>query len=112
VSIDRLLRQQAQIVRRTQDGPDDEYGDPTWQTTVVEVYCHVQPVSSDELDGLPDGRIRWRCWLPADTSIGASDRLVLAVGLEAEVFGPAREWTDPRTATVHHLEVDLAEVAP
>jgi hypothetical protein len=119
VSIQRLLRQHAQLVNRTQDGPPDIYGDPTWTEETIDLDpsnpsspggVHVQPVSSEELATLPDGRIRWRAWLPPTVTPRGTSRLVLASGLEAEIVGPPRTWTDPRTTRAHHIEVDLAEV--
>lgn len=121
MTIKRLLRQQAQLINRTQDGPADIYGDPTWTETIIDLNpidpaspggVHVQPLTSEELTEIPDGRIRWRAWLPLGVTPAATSRLVLATGLEGEIVGPPRLWVNPRTNTAHHQEVDLAEVSP
>lgn len=109
---DRLLFQAAVLTERTQTGPDDEYGTPTWETTEF-VFApsgpnggvHIQPVSSAEIADRPDGRFTHRAWwkgkLPTSTA-----KLTVATGQTWEVVGPPREWTNPRTGD-SYVEVDL-----
>jgi hypothetical protein len=110
MSLSGLMRQEVQSIRRSFDGASDVYGTATITETTVETVCHVQPVGTDELENRAAGQIDYRGFFPAATTIGHLDRIVLASGLEAEVVGPPREWTNPRTLTVSHLEVSLRNV--
>jgi hypothetical protein len=111
VSLARLLNQTALVINRSQTGPVDEYGTPTWTESEFVTSCHVQPISTEEMAARPADRVRYRAWFPADTAIGASDRIVLASGLEAEVVGSALAWFNPRNRVESHLVVELADVS-
>lgn len=110
MTVTALMRQEALVVRRTQTGPDDAYGTPTWEETTTAVLCHIQPGRSGEVADRPAGRVDYTGWFPPETNIGTSDRLVMATGLELEVAGPARQWTNPRTLDVAYLAVDLTHI--
>lgn len=107
MAVAQLLNQSAVIIHRAQTGEEDKYGTPTWTETETEVSCHVQPVSSDEVEDRPAGRFTHRGFLLPGTLIGHADQLFLETGQGWEVDGPAREWLNPRTGVVSHLEVDL-----
>lgn len=110
-TITRLLTSEAQIVTRARTGPPDDFGTPTWEETTATVRCHIQPAQSEEFQGPAVGEVTWVGWFPAGTSIGAADKVVMADSRELEVVGPARVWTNPRTAQESHIVVDLVEVS-
>lgn len=108
--LDRLLVQECQITRRKQTGAPDKYQTPTWQGDPTAAYCHVQPISSEELAQRPASRVTHRGWFKAETLLGPNDRVVLVSGQGWEVDGKPRIWWNPRTGRAGYLEVDLAEV--
>lgn len=111
MSVDRLMSQEAQIVTRSRTGPADTFGTPTWtESDPVAVRGAFQPGRSQEYTGPDTGRVHWTGYLPADTAIGPEDRIVMAIGVELEVVGPGRVWTNPRTGKASHMVIDLVEV--
>lgn len=93
----RLLTQEAVLTLRTQTGPDDEFGTPTWVETTQNVDVYVWPVDSSEIEARPSGRFTHRAAAVGITP-KAYDALTLATGQSWEVDGPAMTYTNPRTA--------------
>jgi hypothetical protein len=111
VSLERLLKLDAVIVRRSQTGTLDEYGTPTWEQSETPVRCQVLPRSGEEIEDRPAGKVTHRGFLPGDVTVGHQDRLVLSTGQGWEIDGPPLRWSNPRTGKVSHIEVDLVEVS-
>lgn len=86
-------------VRTRVQGPDDQYGQPTWTWTDVDVPgVAVAPAAGNEA-GLPyrqDVGIALTVYLPPETPITARSR-VLVRGDEFEVFGEPGDWRSPFT---------------
>ena len=104
-----LLSEKGVLVMRSQTGPEDDYGNPTWVTTETPVTCNVQPRDSTENYPMPKGT--WQGWFPPGTPVDQSDALWLDDGRRFEIDGPARPWVNPRTSQEHHVEVDLIRAA-
>lgn len=102
-----LIRSQCVIVHRSQNGPRDDFGQPTWLETETEALCAVFPVGSDEVADRPAGRFTHRAFLLPGTLVFSNDSLVMADGRSWEVDGPARMWQHPRTLENVYQEVDL-----
>lgn len=103
---------------RTQDGPPDEFGTPTWQISWTPILVAAMPRSSEEIaEAGGAGVTRWRAWyVPADGTdpaglvAGAGDTIALGDGREFEVDGPARDWLNPRTKVTDFVEADVERV--
>jgi hypothetical protein len=100
----RFLVERGRLAQRSQTGPPDIYGTPTWVTTYADVHCLMQPRSSEEL--LVEGMTKWAAFFPAGTEVGAVDGVLMDDGRWFEVHGPARPHLNPRTGLVSHVEAD------
>lgn len=107
----RLIRQECVIVHRSQTGPADEYGAPTWEESEADALIHVQPVDftnlNSELVDRPAGRLTHTGYLLAATEISHADKVILATGQTWEVDGPPRIWFHPLTGEAVYQVVDL-----
>lgn len=108
----RLLRSEATIIQRTQTGPDDDFGTPTWEETEIVMSpdnanggVHVQPAVSDEVEDRPAGRFTHRAWWLREPATSL-DRLILSTGQTWDIDGPPRVWVNPRNGR-SYTEVDL-----
>jgi len=113
--ISRHLLSPGTLGSRTQTGPVDDFGSPTWVETSTAINVAVFPRTAEEL--LPGGATTWRgFYVPADGSDPASlvadagDRIITGDGRSFEVDGPGRDWLNPRTKTTDFVEVDLEKV--
>jgi hypothetical protein len=102
-----LITQSCVVTARSQTGPPDTYGTPTWVEVEASDLVHVQPVSSDEVEDRPAGKLTHRGFFRPLSAVGHADRVTLASGQSWEVDGPARLWTNPRTLVDVYQEVDL-----
>jgi hypothetical protein len=104
---ERLMTQAASLAARTQDGPADEYGSPTWRTTLTAITPGVlfQPRTSEELAAVA-GLTQWQGFLPSGLVVDTADGVLMGDGRWFELSGPPRPHTNPRTGVVSHIEVD------
>ncbi len=107
---DHLINEEALVIRRVQTGIDDTYGSPTWVETETPTRVWTHPLSAEEIQDRPAGRLTHRGYLRAGTAVGNHDRIVKATGHGFEVDGPALEWRHPVTQKLSFLTVDLIEV--
>jgi hypothetical protein len=99
------------LLARSQTGPEDEGGTPTWETVAVPVRCNVQPRSGIELlTAASAGITTWVGFFPPDTVVDTADALVLDNGWSFELEGPPRPWPHPLTTEVWYSEVDLKRI--
>jgi hypothetical protein len=117
MSLLALLSQPGVIVARSQTGPEDVYGTPTWENVDVPVRCHVQPAPSganaehSELEEAASAGVSvWKGWFPAGTLLDPADAVLLDDGRKFEVVGPPRPWVNPSTGTEQFVEVSLKRV--
>lgn len=105
------LGQPTKVINRSQAGPEDSQGTPTWVDAdpVVESW-HVQPRTSDDLYARPASKATHRGFGPFDTVADHKSKLVWS-GRVFEVDGEPRVWVNPRTGSPHHCEVDLVRWA-
>lgn len=110
MTVDALLKIPCTLLARTQDGPLDEYGNPTWQAAEQPTVCELQQAGSSEaLDGAVQVA-RWRLFLPADAPARGWDGIRLADGTVLELAGDAWPVRNLLTDTVSHVEADVLRV--
>lgn len=106
-----LLGQTGTLIARSQTGPEDEYGQPTWVTLEVPVRYHAQPRSGQELIGAASaGLTTWVGWFEPDTPVDTADALLGDNGLAFEFDGPGRPWYHPVTTAQWYIEADLTRI--
>lgn len=108
MSLDGLLSQTAVITRRILDGNFDRYGNLTTIETTSVVACHLQQSQRSESGAVQQAR--WNLWVPADTVVGAADRVTVD-SIEYELDGPPWQAVHPRTGEVSHIEATLIEIS-
>lgn len=96
-------------------GDVDDEGRVTATTTDIPAVCHIQPYRlaatlREEVRGELVTVGRWRCWLPAGTTVGAADT-VTAQGSTRQVFGEPEQWSTPDGSSVRFVYVELRAVA-
>jgi hypothetical protein len=109
-AIDRLCRHPCTLLVRTQDGPPDLYGNPTWQEAQVQTVCELQQVGSrEELDGAVQ-ITTWRVWLPPGAPVRGWNALDVTAGPHVgryELEGDAAPVAPPTGDAVHHVEASV-----
>lgn len=108
----RLMTRGAVLTHREQNGPPDEYGNPTWTTTTTVVRCEIQQTSrTDATDRGPLFVEEWRAFLPPDVEIHEQDQLMPEdSGTKFEVLGPPWPARHPILRRVTHIEATLRRV--
>lgn len=107
MTLDRMLRQQVTIERRSA-GTTDAYGNQVATTSATKtLLAYLQPTATTEVlvdreTYLSDHLLV----LPPDTEIDGSDRVVHD-GRTYELVGPPMRRFNPRTRSEHHLECNL-----
>jgi hypothetical protein len=109
--VDQLINQSCVITSRSQDGPPDEFGTPSWTETTTTALIHVQPVASDEIEDRPAGRFTHRGWVLPTTTINHESKVTLETGQSWDVDGPPKLWTHPVSLDDWYQEVDLVGYA-
>lgn len=109
--IESLINQPCVITDRSQTGPPDAFGTPTWVEEDTDDLIHVQPVSSEEVEDRPAGKLTHRGFLRPTSVVRHTNKIGLVGGQSWEVDGPARIWTHPRTLENMYQEVDLVGYA-
>jgi hypothetical protein len=105
-----LLTLEATLLRRVQDGPPDEYGNPTWEATSEPVACELQQESATEANDAALQVTTWRAYLHPDAAdVRGWDGLQLE-GVTYELDGDAWTARNPRTGQISHLEARLRRV--
>lgn len=109
--IDRLLAQSVTIVARTQSGPNDEMGDPSWVETTTEAKGYLYQTSrSDQTAGQELGFQEFRLVLDAGAVADHASRVIID-GTTYEVYGDPWYALNPRTKEVSHLEATVRRTA-
>jgi hypothetical protein len=110
VTVDALLKIDCTLVARTQDGPPDEYGNPTWQEAEQPTRCELQQAGASESLGDAVQVARYRVFLPADAPARGWDVLRLADGTVLQIDGDAWPVRNLLTDTVSHVEAEVTRV--
>lgn len=111
-AIRRLLTTETEVVVRTRTGAEDDFGTKAWENQPpVTEHWHFQPAQSEEFQGPAVGEVEWVGWGPVDTVADSTAKLTTAAGLELEVVGPVRIWTNPRTALESYVTADFVEAS-
>jgi len=103
ISPEHLMTRTAVLLQREQDGPVDEYGNPTWTEVGVPVACELQQESAYEDEGGVLQLTTWRLYLPASAPSSGWDALQLGSELY-ELEGDAWLARNPRTQLDSHVE--------
>jgi hypothetical protein len=110
VTIDQLLRTDCTLLARTQDGPPDEYGNPTWVEAEQPTRCELQQAGASEELGDAVQVARWRLFLPADAPARGWDAIRLDDGTVLQLAGDAWPVRNLLTDTVSHVEAEVLRV--
>jgi len=122
VDLSRLLKQPIIVEHTTQDGPPDEMGDPTEQTTWTRFLGYVWQTSTNELTanqqiGIEQNKLAIE--RRASGQIDAGDRIIAGgqldnlgvlvpdVGEPFNVAGPPWPALNPRTQLVEYVQARL-----
>lgn len=106
-----LLNQPCQIIRRSQSGEADEYGNDVPSATVVETVCELQQQQRSEPAGDAElSDTRWLAVFPAGTDLRTGDSVAVD-GLAYELVGDPWHARNPRTHSVSHVEATLRRTA-
>lgn len=104
MSLTALLNRELTLVRRTDEGETDVYGNPAPTEELVPVVGELQQVRRDEPDD--NGELsdtNWLLILPAGTAVNTGDALVCD-GQLYEVVGDPWQARNPRTGVASHIE--------
>jgi hypothetical protein len=110
VSVAALMKIPCTLLTRTQDGPADEYGNPTWTAVERPTVCELQLASAVEAVGDTVQVARFRAFLPADAPARGWDGIRLDDGTVLELAGDAWPVRNLLTDTVSHVEADVVRV--
>jgi hypothetical protein len=110
VSVAALMKIPCTLLTRAQDGPADEYGNPTWQAQERPTFCELQQAGATEELGDAVQASRWRVFLPADAPVRGWDGIRLEDGTLLELAGDAWPVRNLLTDTVSHVEADALRI--
>lgn len=111
MSFQGLLNQELTIVHRSQTGPEDRDGTPTWVETRTTAYGYKESVKSREYTDERDTQVEKSLLiLPANVSIDKSDAIEMD-GITYQIDGKPERLYNPRTHSEHHVECYLQEVS-
>jgi hypothetical protein len=103
-TIDRLLHDDATLLRRSATGPADEYGNPTYEVVEEPTRCRLEQAGTrEELDGAVQVGT-WRIFLPLGAPARGWDAVRLADGRVLELQGDAYLAHSALTGAPHHVE--------
>ena len=111
MTVEALMQTPCTLLARTQDGPADEYGNPTWQEAEQETRCGIEQAGASEELGDAVQVTRWRVYLPADAPAEGWDVIRLANGTTLQLAGNAWPVRNFRTDEISHVEAEAVEVA-
>jgi hypothetical protein len=104
-----LLTLDAQLLRRDQSGPPDEYGNPGWVVVGEPVACELQMQTSFEDHGAALQSSTYRLILAPLAGVRGWDALELD-GVTYELDGDAWLARNPRTGQLSHVEAIVRRV--
>jgi hypothetical protein len=111
MSLAALLNRNLTIIRRTDSGDVNTYGDTVYDETLVEVVGELQQLRRDEPAAEGEtSDTRWMLFLPAGTALSTRD-VVLVDDEEYEVVGEPWQARNPRTQALSHVECSLRRTA-
>jgi hypothetical protein len=110
VSVETMLKTPCTLVTRTQDGPPDEYGNPTWTEVERPTMCELQQAGATEEIGDAVQASRWRVFLPADAPVRGWDAIRLDDGTLLELAGDAWPVRNLLTDAVSHVEAEALRI--
>jgi len=111
VSLATLLNNPVQIIRRSESGSVDEYGNDIPDEMLVETVCELQQTRRDEQDDQGEtSETTWLLILPAGTEIRTGDQ-VTADGMVFELAGDGWAARNPRTGVQSHVEATLKKTS-
>lgn len=91
-------------------GAEDEYGNPTEQTTTTATTCWLHQTQRSE--GTVDANTQdetWQLYLPPTVTIDGGDRITVQ-GVIYELIGPPWRAFNPRLETTTHIEATVRRV--
>lgn len=105
-----LIATPCTLVRRTDAGTDDIYGNEQRTETLVTTTCSLQQTRREEPDAAGEAsETTWSLFLPTGTAIDTGDGVVVNDAVY-EVIG--QPWdADEGSAAVNHVEATLRRVA-
>jgi len=103
---DRPLNQTGTLIGRTQTGPMDRYGTPTWEESTAAVACWVYPIDTAEVEDRAAGRFTHRAFFPPGTVVDGFAQLQVD-GQQWDLDGPPLRWVNPRDGEEKFVVVDL-----
>lgn len=108
MSLDALLNLGCTIVRVTQDGAADEYGNPTDTTLTAATRCYIEQRNATEnTNDRSTTSEDWLLMLPAGTAVDATDRVTVDGYGTFEVIGPPWPVRNPRADAISHVEATV-----
>jgi hypothetical protein len=110
VTVAALMKIPCTLLTRAQDGPADEYGNPTWTEAERPTVCELQQAGATEELGDAVQATRWRAFLPADVPVRGWDGLRLDDGTVLELAGDAWPVRNLLTDEISHVEADVLRV--
>jgi hypothetical protein len=107
-----LMTLQGTLLRRTQTGPPDEYGDPTWEEVGEPTVCELQQEVGYEASGGAVQLSTWRLFLPPTAPPTGWDAVQLAgSGAIYALEGDAWLARNPRTGADSHVEARVRRLS-
>ena len=110
MSVTALMRTPCVLLARTQDGPADEYGNPSWQEAEQTTVCELQQAGASEENQDALQVARWRVFLPADAPARGWDAIRLEDGTVLQLAGDAWPVRNLLTDTISHVEAEVVGV--
>jgi hypothetical protein len=93
------------------EGPADGYGDPGWLENPVDGVCYAEQAKATE-PGDPHYQAEdWRIVVAPEVTVDGLDAVEID-GLRFEIVGPPWRAVDPRSDTVHHVELAARRTSP
>ncbi len=111
MSLAALLNRPVTIIRRTESGDVDAYGNTVYDEAMVDVLGELQQIRRDEPGGEGEtSDTKWALFLPAGTALSTRD-IVLVEDEEYEVIGEPWSARNPLEQALSHVEATLRRVA-
>jgi len=110
MSIATLLNTPCTIVRRSEDGTVDSYGNEIPDETLATSTCSLQQTRRDEPSSAGEVSVTtWTLFLPTGTPLDTNDGVLIG-DAEYEVIGQPWDATEGSPA-IHHVEATVRKVA-
>lgn len=111
MSIASLINRPATLIRRSDSGKTDAFGNPVPTVTETEVLCELQQRRRDEPENQAElSDTLWSLFLPAGTELDTGDAIVVD-GDEYALVGAPWDARNPRTQQVSHIEATVRRTA-